>query len=69
MEFLGACRDKVTPTPAAPAERKDTDGWVAKRTSFLVPDGARTLKFMPCLFEVVARTFDLDDVVALCGNF
>jgi endoglucanase len=62
MEFLDRDRKKVTPTPPAPASRKDTDGWVAKQTSFLVPEGARTLTFMPCLFEVAAGTFDLDDV-------
>jgi len=62
MEFLDRDRKKVTPTPSAPASRKDTDGWVTKQTSFLVPEGAATLKFMPCLFEVAAGTFHLDDV-------
>ncbi len=63
MEFLDRDRKKVTPTPSAPASGRDTAGWVEKRTSFLVPEGATTLKFMPCLFEVAAGTFDLDDVV------
>ncbi|MCA8994762.1 MAG: glycoside hydrolase family 5 protein [Planctomycetaceae bacterium] len=63
MEFLDANREKVTPTPGAPASRKDTDGWVAKSTSFVVPEGAKTLKFMPCLFQVTSGTFDLDDIV------
>ncbi|MDA0809164.1 MAG: hypothetical protein O2983_09465 [Planctomycetota bacterium] len=63
MEFLDGGRKKLTPTPSAPASRKDTDGWVRKQTSFLVPEGAKTLKFMPCLFEVDAGTFELDDVV------
>ncbi|TWU01647.1 glycoside hydrolase family 5 protein [Neorhodopirellula pilleata] len=63
MEFLDQNRDKVTPNPPAPASRKDTDGWVSKQVRFLVPDAATTLKFMPCLFEVNAGTFDLDDLV------
>jgi len=63
MEFLNSSREKITPTPSAPASRKDTDGWIEKTTTFLVPDGATTLKFMPCLFQVNAGTFDLDDVV------
>ncbi|QDU93996.1 glycoside hydrolase family 5 protein [Lignipirellula cremea] len=63
MEFLDPAREKVTPTPRAPSSRKDTDGWVEKSTQFLVPEGARTLKFMPCLFQVNAGSFDLDDIV------
>lgn len=63
LEFLDAERNKVTPTPGAPALRKDTDGWIEKQVSFLVPSGAKTLKFMPCLFQVESGTFDLDDIV------
>lgn len=63
LEFMDADREKIGPTPSAPATSKNTDGWVERQTQFLVPDGARTLKFMPCLFQVAAGTFDLDDVV------
>ncbi|QDV66387.1 Endoglucanase A precursor [Rosistilla carotiformis] len=62
LEFLDADRNKVAPNPSAPASRKDTDGWQQRRTAFLVPEGARTLKWMPCLFQVAAGTFDLDDI-------
>ncbi|HEY1067476.1 MAG TPA: glycoside hydrolase family 5 protein [Pirellulales bacterium] len=62
LEFFDANREKVSPSPAAPATRKDTDGWQEKSVSFLVPTGAKTLKFMPCLFRVAAGKFDLDDV-------
>lgn len=62
MEFLDGERKKVTPNPPAPTSRRDTDGWVTKEVSFLVPEGAKTLKFMPCLFQVAAGTFDLDDI-------
>ncbi len=63
LEFMNADREKLTPTPNAPATSKNTDEWVTRQTQFLVPDGAKTLKFMPCLFQVAAGTFDLDDVV------
>ncbi|MCC9605456.1 cellulase family glycosylhydrolase [Blastopirellula sp. JC732] len=63
LEFLDAARNKVTPTPGAPTSRKDTDGWVEKKISFLIPTGAKTLKFMPCLFQVESGQFDLDDLV------
>lgn len=63
LEFLDADRKKVPPTPPAPATRRDSDGWESKQVRFVVPDGARTLKFMPSLFHVRSGTFDLDDLV------
>jgi len=63
MEFKDAAGGKLTGAPSAPNTRKSTDGWVARSTKFLVPEGARTLEFMPALFQVEAGTFDLDDVV------
>ena len=62
LEFMDADREKVSPTPSAPATNKNTAGWVTRQTRFLVPDGARTLKLMPCLFQVTAGSFDLDDI-------
>lgn len=63
MEFKDAAGGKLAGAPAAPNTRKSTDGWVARSTKFLVPESARTLEFMPALFQVEAGTFDLDDVV------
>ncbi len=63
MEFLDADRKKVTPSPPTPNSGKDTDGWVEKQVTFLVPENAHTLKFMPSLLQVKAGTFDLDDLV------
>lgn len=62
MEFMDAGREKVSPAPKPAATGKDTDGWVTKSVSFLVPEGAVFLKFMPALFNVQAGTFDLDDI-------
>ena len=63
MEFMNAAREKVSPGPGIPSTNRDTEGWVAKSTTFLVPEDATTLKFMPCLFQVEAGIFDLDDIV------
>ncbi len=62
MEFMDGNRKKTSPSPKAPATRKNTDGWVEKKTAFIVPGNARILKFMPSLFQVETGTFDLDDV-------
>ena len=63
LEFADANRAKVSPAPSAPYTRKDTQGWEAKTSRFLVPEGATMLKFMPTLFNVQAGTCDLDDIV------
>ena len=63
MDFKDATGTKLPGSPAAPNTRKNTDGWVARSAKFLVPDGARTLDFMPALFQVESGTFDLNDVV------
>lgn len=65
LEFKDAAGDKLAGGPSAPYTRKNTVGWVERRVCFLVPDGARTLEFMPSLFQVERGTFDLDDVVLL----
>lgn len=62
LEFIDDQHEKVAPTPSAAATGKDTDGWVEREVSFLVPDGAYWLKFMPALFQVESGTFDLDDI-------
>jgi hypothetical protein len=62
LEFKDAEGNKLAGSPSAPYARKSTDGWVEKSTSFLVPEGAEMLEFMPALFQVESGTFDLDDV-------
>ena len=62
MDFKDADGKKLKGAPA-PNTGKSTDGWVERSVSFLVPPGARTLDFMPALFQVESGTFDLDDVV------
>ena len=62
MDFKDAEGKKLKGAPA-PNTAKNTDGWVERSVKFLVPEGARTLDFMPTLFNVESGTFDLDDVV------
>ncbi len=62
MDFMDAKREKVSPSPSAPNTRRNTDGWETKSITFVVPEGARTLKFMPALFNVESGVYDLDDL-------
>jgi len=63
LEFLDANRQPIGKPPAAPATRSNTKRWVEKRTAFLVPAGAVTLKLTPSLVQVDSGTLDLDDLV------
>ncbi len=63
MEFMDAARAKIGPSPSPQYGKGTTKGWVEKKTAFLVPEGARILKFMPSLFQVASGTMDLDDIV------
>ncbi len=65
MDFKDAAGKKLSPGPAAPYARKNTDGWVERSVTLLVPEGTHALQFMPALFQVEAGTFDLDDVVLM----
>ncbi len=62
LEFMDGDRKKMAPSPNAPSTRKDTDGWIEKHIQFLVPNGAKLLKFMPSLFQVQSGEFELDDI-------
>lgn len=63
LEFSNADRARMPGSPKAANASKDTDGWVEKKISFIVPQYAAFLKFMPALFQVETGTFDIDDVV------
>jgi len=62
LDFKDASGNKLEPAPPAPYSRNSTDGWIDRDVEFLVPAGAKTLEFMPALFQVETGTFDLDDV-------
>lgn len=61
LEFKDAEGKKLEGGPGAPYARKDSD-WTERSISFLVPEGAATLEFMPALLQVEAGKFDLDDI-------
>jgi hypothetical protein len=60
MKLTDAKRNEL-PGGAAPYNQRNTKGWESKSAAFLVPPGARYIKFMPCLFKAKAGTFDLTD--------
>lgn len=62
IEFQGIDGKKLASKPSPAYTQKNTDGWVAKSKSFLVPEDALTVILMPSLFEVESGTFDIDDL-------
>lgn len=63
LEFKDAAGQKLSGGPPAPYVRKNTDGWIERRTSFLVPEGTQILELMPALFQVEQGVLDLDDLL------
>ena len=63
MDWKDANGKKLKTKPSPPYRNKDTKGWEQRSTRFLVPAEATTLVMMPCLFNVQAGTFDLDDLL------
>jgi endoglucanase len=61
-DFVTASGNKVKGGPVIGATRNNTDGWVEKSKSVLVPEGAEAIALMMTLFEVERGTFDIDDI-------
>jgi len=62
FQWLDPSGKKMTAAPSPAAAEKNTEGWVEKTKSFLVPEGALTLVLMPSLLQVESGTFDLDNL-------
>ncbi len=62
LEFKDAAGNNMPGKPGPPNAKGSTSGWVEKSASFLVPEGAKTLVFMPTIFQAKSGTFDLDDI-------
>lgn len=62
LQFQDLAGKKMPGDLAAVAATKNTDGWVERSKSFLVPDGTLTLVMMATLFQVESGTFDLDNL-------
>jgi hypothetical protein len=63
LELADADGTKISPQPAPAHSRGTKDQWVKGSLSFLVPQGATTLKVTPTLFSVTSGTIDIDDLV------
>ena len=65
MDLKDASGKKLSPGPSPVFSRGNTkDGaWQTRTTTFLVPEGAVTLDFMPSLFEVRSGTVDYDNII------
>ena len=63
MEWKDVNGRKLADKPSPPYTQRDSKQWEERSTSFLVPEGGATLVLMPCLFNVKAGTFELDDLV------
>ncbi len=63
IEFKDAAGQTLKDKPAPAYTQKSTNGWVERRTKFLVPAEALTVVLMPTLFQVEKGVFDLDDFV------
>jgi endoglucanase len=61
IEFKDGAGQTMKDKPAPPYTQKSTNGWVERRTKFLVPSEALTVVLMPTLFQVEKGVFDLDD--------
>lgn len=61
MKFVDASGKVISDAPPA-AAGKVTESWVERKTSFLVPEGAVKIQWMPTLFRAEKGTFDIDDV-------
>lgn len=62
MHFLDAAGRQLSPDPSHPNFRGSSDGWVQRRQRLTVPEGARTLEFMPAVFKAAGGRLDLDDI-------
>jgi endoglucanase len=63
LDWLDAGGKKMKGSPSAPFRQGNTEGWVERKKSFLVIEGAVSLALMPSLFEATSGTFELDDLV------
>ncbi|MEI6519982.1 MAG: cellulase family glycosylhydrolase [bacterium] len=63
FEFKDANGNKLKHNVGAPYTRSNSNDWVKRSTKILLPEGAKTIEFMPCLFQVQAGTIDMDDFV------
>ena len=62
MNFKDADGKVLKPSPAPPVFKGTSKEWQSRSQKFQVPEGAKTLEIMPCLFQAAAGTLDFDDL-------
>ncbi|MDR0533805.1 MAG: hypothetical protein LBH01_07610 [Verrucomicrobiales bacterium] len=64
MKFMDAPWNgkEIKPGPKVPNFKGDSNGWQEKSQVIDIPEGAKALAFMPCLFKVESGTMDIDDI-------
>ncbi|MBW3637941.1 MAG: glycoside hydrolase family 5 protein [Armatimonadetes bacterium] len=62
-DFVNSSFKKVAGGPVLASTKSNSEGWVEKSKSVLVPEGAAAITLMPALFQVESGTYDLDDFV------
>ena len=63
LNFKGAAKQAVNPSPKAPTFNGTSKGWVARTQQFRVPEGAATLEMLFKLFEAESGQLDFDDIL------
>src|SRR5690606_41720015 len=59
-DALPIYRAKIGKAPSVPTVRRTIKDWASKKVSFLVPEGAKTLKFMPSLTQIDRKSTRLN---------
>lgn len=62
LDFKDAQGQKMKSDAKAPYFNGTSKDWREVKVEFNVPDGAKTLEFMPSLFQAQSGVFDLDDI-------
>jgi len=62
MNFKDAEKKVVKGAPGAPNFKGTNKEWQSRTVKLTVPEGAKTLEIMPCLFQVEAGSIDFDDL-------
>lgn len=63
LNFKGAAKQAVNPSPKAPTFNGTSKGWVARTQQFRVPEGAATLEMLFTLFEAESGQLDFDEIM------
>jgi len=63
LDFKDEKGQKIKANTKPPYFNGTSKDWRNVKVEFDIPDGAKVLEFMPCLFQAQSGTFDFDDIV------